>query len=67
MSGFAARLDSLTRGRSLSAVAECCGLSKDCIRRYIKGEARPSMGALVAMADFFGVTVDYLLGRDFRC
>ena len=44
-------------------VSELCGLNRGTIRRYERGEMEPSRAALVAIADYFEVSVDYLLGR----
>lgn len=40
-----------------------CGLSSDMIRRYENGERIPGFFTLSKLADYFGVSVDYLLGR----
>lgn len=48
-------------------VSELCGLPSDAIRRYERGEAKPTMDALIKIADYFGVSIDYLTGRtDFK-
>jgi transcriptional regulator with XRE-family HTH domain len=52
------------RGLSCVALSELCGLHSDAVRRYERGEAKPSLEAAVAIADYFGVSVDYLTGRD---
>lgn len=49
---------------SRKVLSELCGLSSDAIRRYERGEVEPRMESLMAIADFFDVSVDYLLGRD---
>ena len=51
------------QGRSRYVVSELCGLSPDVIRRYENGEIKPSYDALLALADYFEVSVDYLIGR----
>ena len=51
------------RGLSCKALGELCGLSKNTIALYERGERRPTVDALLAIADFFGVNVDELLGR----
>ncbi|MCI5497992.1 MAG: helix-turn-helix domain-containing protein [Clostridiales bacterium] len=48
---------------SRRALGECCGLSKNCIGRYENGEQDPSLSALIEIADFFEVSLDYLSGR----
>lgn len=44
-------------------LAELCGLNYNAIKRYETGRAKPTMDALVAIADYFEVSVDYLIGR----
>ncbi len=62
---FPQRLQALREKRRLSrrTLAELCGLSKNMISLYERGEKAPSVEALVNLADFFGVSTDYLLGR----
>ena len=45
-------------------LSQRCGLHPDAIRRYERGEAEPDLRSLIAIADFFGVSLDYLCGRD---
>lgn len=45
-------------------LSELCGLSKETIKRYEEGTTEPLASSLEAMADYFHVTTDYLLGRD---
>lgn len=49
--------------RSRMVVSELCGLPPDAVRRYERGEALPSYDALVKLADYFEVSLDYLVGR----
>ena len=42
---------------------ESLKVSKNMISLYERGEKAPSVEALVNLADFFGVSTDYLLGR----
>lgn len=60
---FAPRLQWMRERRGLSRrrLSELCGLSKNAIARYERGEAEPNMSSLMALADFFDVSVDYLL------
>lgn len=49
---------------SRRVTSELCGLNHEAIRRYERGEAMPTAEALVKIADYYGVTTDYLLGRE---
>lgn len=62
---FPQRLQTLREKRRLSrrTLAELCGLSKNMISLYERGEKAPSVDALINLADFFGVSTDYLIGR----
>ena len=66
MSEFAVRLQKLrkTQRRSRKVTSELCGLSPDAIRRYESGEAKPTVDSLIAIADYFDVSLDYLVGRN---
>lgn len=62
---FQERLQYLRERRHISrrVLSELCGLHPDAIRRYERGECQPTMDALIAIADFFEVSIDYLVGR----
>ena len=62
---FPERLRRLRERRRMSrkALGECCGLSKNIIGQYERGEREPMASSLTAIADFFEVSVDYLIGR----
>lgn len=62
---FRHRLQRLREKKQISRIvlSELCGLSPDAIRRYEKGECEPTLKSLVAIADFFEVSVDYLVGK----
>lgn len=64
-SDFPQRLQKLREGqhKSRRVLSELCGLSPDAVRRYERGEAKPTMEALIAIADYFCVSIDYLVGR----
>lgn len=69
MDNFPERLRQLRerQRRSRLVVSELCGLPSDAVRRYERGEAKPSMDALIKLADYFEVSIDYLIGRsDYR-
>lgn len=63
---FPQRLQELRKQKKLSAhaLSELCGLSKNRILLYEQGEQEPTISRLEAIADFFEVSTDYLLGRD---
>ena len=65
MNEFPVRLRKLRERHRLKrcVLSELCGLSRNAIRRYELGEAEPTIRAVESIADYFGVSVDYLLGR----
>ena len=46
-----------------TVTSQLMGLHPDMLRRYERGEAEPSMDALYKIADYYGVSTDYLMGR----
>ena len=62
---FRRRLQWLREKKRISrkVLSELCGLNSDAIRRYERGEIEPTLYSLVAIADFFEVSVDYLIGK----
>lgn len=60
------RLRELRKERKLlqRTVAEAINCSQAVYSRYENGEREPSNDVLATLADFYGVTIDYLLGRD---
>lgn len=62
---FADRIKELRLERSLTqeAVGEIIGVKRYAVYSYEKGRACPEMKGLVALADYFGVSMDYLAGR----
>ena len=65
MEVFRQRLRQLRERRGLTqrALGELCGLSKNVITHYECGDFGPTAHSLIALADFFNVSTDYLLGR----
>ena len=63
---FAARLRELRESRRISrrVASELCGFDAGAFRRYERGEREPSARALCAIAEEFGVSMDYLWGRE---
>lgn len=62
---FQIRLQKLREEKHISRarMSERCGLEQSAIRRYERGEREPKLSTLIQIADFFGVTLDYLAGR----
>lgn len=67
VSEFPIRLRKLREGkrpvRSMAVTSELIGLTPGAIRKYERGEAEPTVRSLAAIADYFGVSMDYLWGR----
>lgn len=63
---FAENLKSLRQEKGIGQVelAQKINVSKGIISLWENGLREPGMYSLIALADFFGVTVDYLIGRD---
>lgn len=51
-------------GLKQSDVAEKLGLKVNTYQSYERGQSEPSCATLNKLADFYGVTTDYLLGRE---
>lgn len=51
------------KGISRKVLSELCGMHSDAIRRYERGEDEPGLHSLIAIAEYFEVSVDYLVGR----
>ena len=62
---FAERIKNLRleRGLTQEAVGEIIGVKRYAVYSYEKGRACPEMKSLVALADYFEVSMDYLAGR----
>lgn len=63
---FPACLRKLREAKKLSGrtLSELCGLSDNMIARYESGDREPSIQTLKVIADFFQVSLDYLVGRE---
>ena len=53
----------LERGIKQKEVAKSCDISPQCISQLELGTRSPTGTTLIALADFFNCSVDYLLGR----
>lgn len=63
------RLQRLVDGTKLSknTIAECAGISTQSLTAYLSGASQPSLDVAWKLADFLGVSMDYLVGRvDFQ-
>ena len=65
MPTFAERIKELRTERNLTQeqLGEVIGVKHYSIYSYEKGRAYPEMRGLVKLADYFGVSMDYLAGR----
>ena len=52
------------RGVTQGQVAEACGISPISLARYETGTRKPTTDILSRLAAYYGVSVDYILGRD---
>lgn len=68
MTSFGERLKSLRVSKNLSQmdVAKLIKTSKSSINMYERNEREPGIETVIALADLFGVDLDYLLGRSKR-
>ena len=62
---FPERFQSLRERRRISrrVLSELCGLNSDAIRRYERGEVEPTLHSLIAISEYFEVSVDFLIGK----
>ena len=62
---FSERLNELQKKLNLERrdVFSATGISKTAYQRYVTGERQPTTVALISLADFFNVSIDYLVGR----
>lgn len=65
MSNFSNRLKQLRNNRRISQekLGKLIGMSKSSVNMYERGEREPGLETLEALADFFNVDLDYLLGK----
>lgn len=66
MNGFAQRLTQLRESRDLqkNQLAKTLHVSDSCVSQYENGSSMPGYDTLLCIAQYFGVSVDYLLGND---
>lgn len=56
-----------TRNLNQQKVAMDLNISRECLSYYENGKREPSLDLLVAMSDYFNVSINYLItGEEFR-
>lgn len=62
---FSERIAQLKNERKLlqKDIAEAAGVTVRQYQRYEQNTTQPTLSVLLALADFFGVSIDYLVGR----
>ena len=65
MSVFSERIKELRleKGMTQEEVGKLIGVKRYSVYGYEKGNNYPEVPGLIALADYFGVSTDYLLGR----
>ena len=51
------------KGKMLKDVAECLEIELRSYQAYEGGKRQPNIEKLIALADYFDVSLDYLMGR----
>lgn len=51
-------------GKTQKEIAASLGLSQQRFNAYVNGIREPDIATLILLADYFGVTVDYLIGHE---
>lgn len=54
----------LSKNLTQQDLAVVIGCNQTAIGKYERGQLEPNISVLTAFADFFGVSVDYLIGRE---
>lgn len=62
---FTKRLKELLKDNKISQItlANKLHISKNQIHYWVKGKSEPSIQLLIDLANYFNVTIDYLVGR----
>ena len=65
MADFSERIRELRLLHNLSqeSLGNVIGVKKYAVYSYEKGRSSPEMKGLIGLADYFGVSIDYLVGR----
>ena len=65
MFNFGTHLKLLRKSKSITQkqLASAIGATERSVQQYELGERKPSFDVLIALADYFNVSLDYLVGR----
>ena len=68
MSTFAANLKKIRKSKKISqrVVAQQLGYGYTAVANYESGRNEPSIDDLIKIADYFGVSMDRLVGREYK-
>lgn len=60
------RLEQLKEERNIKhkEVAIAIGVKPEAYSKYVRGTRQPDLETLIKIADYFDVSIDYLIGRD---
>lgn len=50
---------------SQNELSKQCGISQPLINNYESGKVKPSIDNCIKLADFYGISIDELVGREF--
>ena len=53
----------VSKGFTQKQVADAIGVTEVSLQRFEYGSSRPSLDTLITLADFYNVSLDYLVGR----
>lgn len=54
----------LKKGISQQALGNIIGISQQSVNKYENHDVEPDIRTLIKIADYFGVTIDFLVGRE---
>lgn len=52
-----------SRGETQKEIAAMLGMTPNAYQKYEYGEREPTIATFIALADYFDVSLDYLVGR----
>lgn len=56
--------ESMRPVRSITVTSQLMGLSPSALRKYETGECEPGLSALMLIADYYQVSLDFLVGLE---